>query len=91
MDEASRRAQLERNWEQVATGQQAAHDIYHDDAVLEFPQSGERFVGLENFREWRERYPVDVEFRVRRMRGRGDLWVSEVSVSYGEGGRGSSV
>jgi ketosteroid isomerase-like protein len=30
----------------------AAQGIYHDDAVLEFPQSGERFEGIENFREW---------------------------------------
>ncbi|WP_143111449.1 hypothetical protein [Arthrobacter sp. ov118] len=33
-----------------------AHEIYHDDAVLEFPQSGERFEGVENFREWRRQY-----------------------------------
>ena len=43
--------------------------IYHDDAVLEFPQSGERFVGIENFREWRGEYLVDGEAR----RGAGEL------------------
>jgi hypothetical protein len=46
-----------------------AHAIYHDDAVLEFPQSGERFVGIENFREWRGEYLVDGEAR----RGAGEL------------------
>ena len=30
-----------------------SHEMYDDDAVLEFPQSGERFVGVGNFREWR--------------------------------------
>ena len=85
MEESSVRALLERHWEFAATGQEAAHDIYHDDAVLEFPQSGERFVGLQNFREWRNRYPAAVDFRVRSIRGRGDLWISEVSISYDGG------
>ena len=46
MDEASVRAQLERHWEYAGTDQDIAHEIYHDDAVLEFPQSGERFEGV---------------------------------------------
>jgi hypothetical protein len=37
-----------------------AHEMYHDDAVLEFPQSGERFEGVANLREWRRRYPADL-------------------------------
>ena len=53
----------------------------HDDAVLEFPQSGERFEGVDNFREWREQYPAQVEFRLRRITGSGDVWVGEVSIS----------
>ena len=67
---------------QLAAEQDAAgaHALYHDDAVLEFPQSGERFEGLENFREWHARYPVEVEFRVRRIAGSGDVWVRELSV-----------
>src|SRR5665809_54907 len=42
----------------------AAHAIYHDDAVLEFPQSGERFEGVENFRGWRSNYPVSTSFEL---------------------------
>jgi len=60
----------------------AAHAMYADDAVLEFPQSGERFIGLENIRTWRAEYPADVRYRVRRMTGSGDLWVTELLVSY---------
>ena len=45
-----------------------AHAMYADDAVLEFPQSGERFIGLENIRTWRAKYPADVRYRVRRVR-----------------------
>ena len=54
------------------------HDLYHDDAVLEFPQSGERFEGLDNFREWRDQDPAEVTMRVRRISGSGDAWVGEL-------------
>jgi SnoaL-like domain len=58
------------------------HEIYDDDAVLEFPQSGERFVGKDRFLVWRKRYPAKVDYRLRRITGGGDLWVLEVLVSY---------
>ena len=54
----------------------------HDDAVLEFPQSGERFVGKENFLTWRKQYPADLDFRMRRITHDGDLWVAENLISY---------
>jgi SnoaL-like domain len=53
--------------------------------VLEFPQSGERFEGVANFREWRRQYPADLRFRIRRIIAREDLVVAEVSVSYDGG------
>lgn len=59
-----------------------AHEIYADDAVLEFPQSGERFVGKDSFLTWRKRYPADVAFEVRRIHGHGDLWIAELLVTY---------
>jgi hypothetical protein len=62
-----------------------AGDIYHDDAVVEFPQSGERFEGVANFTEWRRQFPADVRYRVRRVTAREDLVVVEVSVSYDGG------
>jgi hypothetical protein len=62
-----------------------ADEIYHDDAVLEFPQSGERFEGVANFTEWRRRYPAEVRYRVRRITARDDLVVVELSVSYDGG------
>jgi hypothetical protein len=82
----TRRAAIERSIERLLAGDSAgSHAIYHDDAVLEFPQSGERFEGLANFKEWREQYPADVEFHVRRISGSGDVWVRELSVSYDGG------
>ena len=64
---------------------QLSHEMYHDDAVLEFPQSGERFVGVENLREWRSSYPADTSVEFREIRGRDDLWVAEISISYDRG------
>jgi hypothetical protein len=85
MDEAMIRAQLERHWEYGGSDQDIAHEIYHDDAVLDFPQSGERFEGVENFREWRRIYPASLDFEIRNIRGREDLWVAENSISYDGG------
>lgn len=85
LDDA-RRAAIEQAMLALTAGDSdGAHAVYHDDAVLEFPQSGERFEGLANFKEWRERYPSDVQFEVRRISGSGDVWVRELTVRYDGG------
>jgi hypothetical protein len=48
---AELKAQLERHWEYAGHDENIAHEVYAEDAVLEFPPSGERFEGVENFRE----------------------------------------
>lgn len=85
MAEATILAALRRHWEYAATDQAITHEIYHDDAVLEFPQSQERFEGKANFLVWRQIYPAAVEFKLRRIRGRGDFWVVELSLRYNGG------
>jgi hypothetical protein len=85
MDEASVIAALKRHWEFAATDQDITHEIYHDDAILEFPQGKERYVGKANFKAWRELYPAVLEFKIRRIRGKGDFWVVENSISYNGG------
>jgi hypothetical protein len=85
LDEATLLAALRRHWEYEATDKDISHEIYHDDAVLEFPQSQERFVGKENFISWRKIYPASLEFKIRRIRGRGDFWVAENSIRYDGG------
>jgi hypothetical protein len=85
MDEATLLAALRRHWEYEATDKDMSHEIYHDDAVLEFPQSQERFVGKENFISWRKIYPAALEFRIRRIRGHGNIWVAENSIRYDSG------
>jgi SnoaL-like domain len=86
MSEGSARLEVVRRyWEYAGADVDRADEIYHEDAVLEFPQSGERFEGVAGFTEWRRRYPADVRFRVRRVTARDDLVVAEVSVSYDGG------
>ncbi|HEY2958678.1 MAG TPA: nuclear transport factor 2 family protein [Actinomycetota bacterium] len=77
--------QVRRLWEYAGADVDRAHELYQDDAVLEFPQSGERFERVTNFTEWRRRYPAEVRYRVRRITAREDLVVVEVSASYNGG------
>ncbi len=76
---------VRRYWEYAGADVDRAHELYHDDAVLEFPQSGERFEGVASFTEWRRQYPAEVRYRVRRVTAREDLAVVEVSASYSGG------
>ncbi|MGD9697218.1 MAG: nuclear transport factor 2 family protein [Thermoleophilia bacterium] len=86
MDEQATRLQVVRRyWEYAGADIDRAEEIYHPDAVLEFPQSGERFEGRETFTEWRRAYPGEVRYRVRRTTMRDDLAVVEVSARYDEG------
>lgn len=73
---------LHHHWEHSGKDEDLAHEIYHADAVLEFPQSGERFEGVENFREWRRQYPADLKFHLRRINHRDELVVTEYLISY---------
>ena len=86
MDEEVVRAALRHYIHYSAAGDEdRASEIYHEDAVVEFPQSGERFEGVENFREWRRIYPAKVELEILRVRGGADLWVAEVRGRYDDG------
>ncbi len=85
MNEAERRDQIRQYWESTGRDGDANHEIYHDDAVLDFPQSGERFEGVANFKEWRSQYPAGVVLELREMRGEGDLWVVEGAIRYDDG------
>jgi hypothetical protein len=84
MDAATVRAALQRYLD-AGDDKDAAHEGYAEDAVLEFPQSGERFEGVANFREWRAVYPAEVRLEIGRIRGSGDVWVVEARVSYDGG------
>ena len=76
---------IEQHFELSSSDPERAHEMYHEDAVLEFPQSGERFLGLENIRGWRSNYPASTSVEFREVRGEGDIWVVELAISYGGG------
>jgi hypothetical protein len=85
MDAATVRSMLEQHFQYAGSDPDRAHAIYYEDAVLEFPQSGERFEGVENFREWRSQYPAETTYEFREVRGGGDSWVVELTVTYDGG------
>lgn len=64
-----------------------AEQLYAPDAVLEFPQSGERYEGRDTFTQWRRQYPAEVAFEVLRVTIRDDLAVVELSARYDGGPR----
>src|SRR5215204_833504 len=84
MDAETVRGLLEQQFEHAGDPERS-HAMYREDAVLEFPQSGERFEGVENFREWRSQYPAETSFELGEVRGHGAVWVVELTVTYDEG------
>jgi hypothetical protein len=77
------RAALNRHWAASdANDFETEHDIYRDDAVLEYPQSGERIRGRRNIQTTREKQPSNKRFAVRRIIGGGGLWITEYTLTY---------
>lgn len=59
------------------------HDIYADDAVCDYPQSGERILGRSNLQALRSHHPgKPAGFEIRRLFGSGDLWITEYKIAY---------
>jgi ketosteroid isomerase-like protein len=83
MDDRTVRAALKRHWDASdASDFGVEHEIYREDAVLDYPQSGERIRGRHNIQESRSVQPSKKRFAVRRIVGSGDLWVTELVISY---------
>ena len=87
-DQATVRRVVDRYFEYTGADVDRAEELYHDDAVLEFPQSGERFEGRPSFTEWRSMYPVsadDLRYRIVRVTARDDFAATELMVTYDNG------
>ncbi len=69
-------AALERHWSDIAD-LEMFHEIYHEDVVVEYPQTGERIVGRSKLWAMREEAPVAFTFSVHRVHGHGNLWITE--------------
>jgi ketosteroid isomerase-like protein len=77
------RAALDQHWAASdANDFETEHLIYHDDAVLDYPQSGERTRGRSNIQKQRTSQPSNKRFSIRRIIGRGELWVTEFILTY---------
>jgi ketosteroid isomerase-like protein len=77
------RAALDHHWTASdANDFEAEHQIYREDAVLEYPQSGERIRGRRNIQASRFAQPNQKRFAVRRIIGTADLWVTEFTLTY---------
>jgi hypothetical protein len=83
MDEEEIGEALNRHWAASdANDFGGEHDLYREDAVLEYPQSGERIRGRHNIQASRAAQPNRKRFTVRRIIGTGDLWVTEFITTY---------
>ena len=68
------RAALDQHWAASdASDFETEHLIYHEDAVLEYPQSGERTRGRRNIQGQRASQPNKKRFSIRRIIGSGEL------------------
>ena len=83
MEDPEIRAALDLHWAASdANDFEAEHQIYREDAVLEYPQSGERIRGRRKIQSSRTAQPNRKRFTIRRIIGAGDLWVTEFVLEY---------
>jgi ketosteroid isomerase-like protein len=84
MQEAKLLEALNHHWQASAAGDlDAEHDIYADDVICDYPQSGERILGRMNLQALRGHHPGKPSgFEVRRIQGEGNLWITEYTITY---------
>jgi hypothetical protein len=78
------REALNRHWRASAVGDaDTEHDIYEDNAICDYPQSGERILGRSNLQALRSHHPGKPSgFDVKRILGTGNLWITEYTITY---------
>lgn len=78
-----RRQAITQHWAASEAGDlELEHRLYDEDAILDYPQSGERFVGRSTIAEQRGSHPARRHFGLRRVLGSGSVWVSECVITY---------
>ncbi|HEY7406604.1 MAG TPA: nuclear transport factor 2 family protein [Candidatus Angelobacter sp.] len=84
MADQDNQAALRQHWAASASGDlETEHNIYDDDVLCEYPQSGERIRGRRNLQALRGHHPGKPSgFTVRRIVGSGNLWVTEYVITY---------
>ncbi len=81
-DDTQMRSLIAEHFALAGKDEVAAAEIFAEDAVIEWPQSGERIRGKPNIIALHEASPVKVDFDVRRIVGAGDVWVTETTIRY---------
>jgi hypothetical protein len=77
------RAAIEEHWQASERGDiETEHAIYAAGAILDYPQSGERFRGRATISGQRGGHPARRHFTVLRIVGGLNLWVSECVITY---------
>jgi SnoaL-like protein len=84
MEDQKNRAALDRHWAASAAGDlEAEHNIYDENVLCEYPQSGERIHTRRNLQALRGHHPGKPSgFHIGRITGAGDLWVTEYVINY---------
>lgn len=90
MDETVVRQLIADHFAVAGKDEVAAAEIFADEAVIEWPQSGERIRGKPHIVALHEASPVTVAFDIRRTIGCGHLWVTETTIRY-EGARSTKA
>jgi len=78
---------IESFWATMETNDfYAAAQLLHDDYILEWPQSGERIVGRDNFAAINTKYPAEGKwhFTINHIAAEGDMVVTDVAVTDGK-------
>lgn len=83
MDEAGNRHVVERLFKAAdAQDWTTMRELYHSDAVEEWPQSGERLNGIGNIMAVNENYAGHPGLEVRRILAAGELVIGEAELDY---------
>jgi hypothetical protein len=81
--DAQARDMIMEHWRASEQGDSTVeHAIYAEDAILDYPQSGERFRSRATIAAQRGGHPAERHFTVLRINGNGDVWVSECVITY---------
>jgi ketosteroid isomerase-like protein len=77
------RARITEHWLASERGDvNTEHAIYTADAILDYPQSGERFEGRTRIQDQRGGNATERHFTIHRISGSGGLWVSQCTITY---------
>jgi ketosteroid isomerase-like protein len=81
--QASNKESVERLLAGINGGNVSVMDeVFHNDALMDWPQFGERIRGAENRRNVYANIPVLPKVAPRRIFGAGDLWIAEAVLDY---------